>query len=195
MITLLAAALIATILAGPVEGQRTHAARGPAMLCSLNHSFGADSSLIVDLSLKSDGRYPPSENVLRAVTAAGGRVLHAFHVSVLRVQLHTSTLRRFLGPDSIAEVAYPVRDTTRLDVGVQVFLGRDPTPADDSVLRSFGVRGPAPPRRSEIIAAAVADAAIPKIAALASVAKVRAANVLCMTVDIRDLILPRARKP
>lgn len=167
----------------------------PAQTQGENPSLGPDSSLIVDLSLKSDRGYPPPEKDMRAVAAAGGRVLHAFHVSLLRARLDTATLRRFLGPDSIAEVAYPVRDTTRFDVSVQIFLRHALTPADDSVLRPLGVLGPAPRRRPFDIYATVADSAIPRISALANVVKVQAVNMQCMIVDMRDVIIARPWKP
>lgn len=151
-----------------------------AVLCSLSRSFGSRPSLIVDLRLVSGpANRTPTTADSQAVARVGGRVLHSFHVAVMRIAVDTGALRTLLTePTAIATVAYPVTDTTRFGVNVQVFLRHTPMPpAEDSTLRRLTMgHGP-------FYGASVPDSAIPLIAALPDVASVRAQAMVCAVVN------------
>src|SRR5438128_6667124 len=131
--------------------------------------------VIVDLSLGASnyGRKPNAEDV-RAVQAAGGRVLYQFRVALLRAELDTGAVRALVtGPAAIADAAFTVPDPSNFDAGVQIFYKRPITDADEEALRQLGVydsaRMPIP-----VLQTASPDSLIPRIAALPGVRCVRA---------------------
>jgi hypothetical protein len=136
--------------------------------------------VIVDLSLRASnyGRMPNAEDV-RAVQAAGGRVLYQFRVALLRAELDTGAVRSLVkGPAAIANAAFTVPDTTKFDATVQIFYDRAITDADMEALRALGVaeidQAPNP-----VLEASVPDSLIPLIAALPRVQYVRATGWGC----------------
>lgn len=124
-----------------------------------------------------------------AVAAAGGRVLHAFNVAALRVEVPAEGLLSLAtGPDGIAHAAYPVRDRDRHHVRVQVFFDRPATSADVRRVDQAGgsVRAGLPPLPllSEVetpFSITVADSLLARVEAVPGVASVRAEAVACVT--------------
>jgi hypothetical protein len=142
----------------------------------------------VDLRLRSGNknRVPTAEDV-RAVEAAGGRVVHRFHVAVLRAVLDTAAVRGLMrGSDAIADQANAVVDPADFRVATQVFYTRALTAADEHALASVGGerigRAPIP-----VLYAVLPDSAIPRAARLPGVAFVRAVAVGCASVGARPL--------
>ena len=136
--------------------------------------------VIVDLSLhaSNSGRTPNAEDV-RAVQAAGGRVLYQFRVGLLRAELDTGAVRALVkGSAAIANAAFTVPDTTKFDANVQIFYERAITDADKDALRALGVvevdQAPTP-----VLEASVPDSLILRIAALHGVEFVRATGWGC----------------
>jgi hypothetical protein len=136
--------------------------------------------VIVDLSLHASnyGRMPNAGDV-RAIQAAGGRVLYQFWVALVRAELDTGAVRSLVkGPAAIANAAFTVPDTTKFDANVQIFYDRAITDADKEALRALGVseidEAPNP-----VLEASVPDSLIPLIAALPRVQYVRATGWGC----------------
>ena len=148
--------------------------------------------VIVDLSLGASnyGRMPNAEDV-RAVQAAGGRVLYQFRVALLRAELDTGAVRALVkGPVAIANAAFTVPDTTKFDANVQIFYDRAITDADKDTLRTLGViavdQAPNP-----ALEASVPDWLIPRIGALPGVQFVRATGWGCAAPERGE----RTRRP
>ncbi len=160
-------------------------ARPDAILCWATRTFGARDSLVVDLRLRSgNGNRTPTADDERAVTELGGRVLYRFHVAVLRALVDTTALRALLGArNGLADVAYPVADTSQHDVRLQIFYRRATTLADDSILAGHGARGLFGPPRSRVVSATIADSLVPAIAQFPGVAFVRAQAMVCATAN------------
>ena len=136
--------------------------------------------VVVDLSLGASnyGRMPNAEDV-RAVQAAGGRVLYQFRVALLRAELDTGAVRALVkGPAAIANAAFTVPDTTKFDATVQIFYARAITDADKDTLRTLGVvevdQAPNP-----VLEASVPDSLILRIGGLPGVQFVRATGWGC----------------
>ncbi len=148
--------------------------------------------VIVDLSLRTSnsGRLPNAEDV-RAVQAAGGRVLYQFRVALLRAELDTGAVRALVkGPAAIANAAFTVPDTTKFDANVQIFYDRAITDADKDTLRTLGVvemdQAPNP-----VLEASVPDSLILRIGALPGVQFVRATGWGCAAPERGE----RTRRP
>jgi len=131
--------------------------------------------VIVDLSLHA-GQFnrTPNADDIRAVEAAGGRVVYQFRVALLRAELDTGAVRALVSDSSgIADAAFSVPDSSKFDASVQIFLKHPITDHDEEALRHLGVyevaRMPIP-----VLQTAVADSLIPRIAALPGVDFVRA---------------------
>jgi hypothetical protein len=110
------------------------------ILCSMDRQLGTRERLTVDLRLKS-GFENRRANAMdsAAVLARGGRIVHAFPVALLRVQVDTTGLRALLGARTgIADVAFVVRDTTKFDVPVQIHLDRPTASGDSATLERIG---------------------------------------------------------
>ena len=146
---------------------------------------------MADLGLRS-GPYNEVANAAdsAAVVAVGGRVLYAFHVAVLRVEVPARALYDLTtGPGRVADVAYPVRHPARHDVAVQVFFDRPATTADvDRVWRAGGaggspraVSGPVVLAVEGPVAGTVADSLVQRVEAIPGVDFVRAMAFACAT--------------
>ena len=151
-----------------------------AFVCEWEPRPPITKRVIVDLSLGASnyGRMPNAEDV-RAVQAAGGRVLYQFRVALLRAELDTGAVRALVkGPAAIANAAFTVPDTTKFDANVQIFYRRAITDTDKETLRALGVleidQAPNP-----VLEASVPDSLIPLIAALPGVQYVRATGWGC----------------
>ena len=144
---------------------------------------GAPSTRIsVDLSLHVDQfKNAPSADDIRAVQAAGGRVLYTFRVALLRAELDTGAVRALVvGPKAIANVAFAVHDTSKMVAEVQVFSKRRPiTERDKADLRRFAV-DTLLHMPSDVIEALIPDSLIPRVVALPNVEFVRATPWGCM---------------
>jgi hypothetical protein len=79
----------------------------------------------------------------------------------------------------IATVAYPVADTARRDVRVQVFYDRTMTPTDDSTLAALGAHGLLRPPKSRNVMTTIADSLITRLRTLPDVSFVRAEPLVC----------------
>src|SRR6267143_5681786 len=93
--------------------------------------------VIVDLSLGAGnyGRMPNAEDI-RAVEAAGGRVVYQFRVALLRAELDTGAVRALVSDSSgIAEAAFSVPDSSKFDASVQIFYKHPITDHDEEALR------------------------------------------------------------
>ncbi len=181
----LTALLLGGWFARPLQSQArspsSDTANRPEFICDWTPGPPVARRLVVDLLLES-GQFnrTPSLDDVRAVQAAGGRVLHTFHVAVLRAELDTAAVRFLVaGPSSIADAAYSVADTLSLGVRLQIFYKRAITNADESALRELGAsdfyREPSPP----VLAAFAPDSIIPRLQRLPGVAFVRAYAVVC----------------
>jgi hypothetical protein len=131
--------------------------------------------VIVDLSLHA-GQFnrTPTADDIRAVEAAGGRVVYQFRVALLRAELDTGAVRALVNDSSgIADAAFTVPDSSKFDASVQMFYKHPITDHDEEALRHLGVyevaRMPIP-----VLQTAVPDSLIPRIAALPGVDFVRA---------------------
>ena len=131
--------------------------------------------MIVDLSLHA-GQFNRAPNAadIRAVEAAGGRVLYRFRVALLRAELDTGAVRALVNDSSgIADAAFTVPDSSKFDASVQIFYKRPIIDHDEEALRHLGVydvtRMPIP-----VLLTFVPDSLIPRIAALPGVDFVRA---------------------
>ena len=163
----------------------------PPRVCGWGGSPAGDALVVADLGLRA-GQYNRTANAAdtAAVVAAGGRVVYAFNVAVLRVEvparaLHTLTT----GADRIAETASPVRHLARHNVVVQVFFERPATTADvDRVWRAGGavgsawtVSGPAVSAVEGPVSIVVADSLVRRVEGAPRVEFVRAQAVACVT--------------
>src|SRR5713226_3710885 len=88
---------------GPLLAQSTPQARDTAHLdfvCEWQPRPPTAKRLVVDLSLHAgDFNRTPSADDIRAVQAAGGRVVYQFHVALLRAELDTGAVRTLVdGP-------------------------------------------------------------------------------------------------
>jgi len=157
----------------------------PAILCSLDRSFGPHARLTVDLRLRSgEPNRSPSAADSAAVERAGARILHAFSVAVLRIEADTAQLRRLLSSRTgIADVAYPVADTTRLDVRLQAFFTRPVTASDTTTLARFGASGFLLAPGARVLSFTAADTATAHITALAGINALRAQAMVCVILN------------
>ncbi len=149
--------------------------------------------VIVDLSLHA-GQFnrTPNADDIRAVEAAGGRVLYQFRVALLRAELDTAAVRALVADSpGIADAAFTVPDSSKFDASVQIFYKRPVTDHDEEALRHLGAydvaRMPIP-----VLQTAVPDSLIPRIAALPGVDFIRATAWGCAqpTNETRDRRTP-----
>ena len=147
--------------------------------------------VVADLGLRSS-QYNRVANAAdsAAVVAVRGRVLHAFHVAVLRVEVPAHALHRLTsGPGGVADVAYPVRHPDRHDVAVQVFFDRPVTTADvDRAWKAGGAVGGPSVASGPVVSVVegpasitVADSLVRRVEALPRVDFVRAWAFACAT--------------
>lgn len=81
----------------------------------------------------------PWDSTARAVERAGGRVLHRFHIDVVRAELDTSAVRALvLGPERIAQMAEQVLASNRVNLRVQISYSRPVTGADSAYIARLG---------------------------------------------------------
>jgi hypothetical protein len=154
-----------------------------ASYCWSDRMLGTQVHLTVDLRLKSghENRRPNAADSA-AVISNGGRILRSFQVAFLRVALDTTTLRALIaGGSGIADFAFPVSDTTRLDVRTQVILNRPPNPGDTSAIAALGGKDffmYRPHHRT--LSFMLPDSMIPRIRTLNGVSIVRALSLACI---------------
>ena len=146
-----------------------------AFVCEWQPRPPINKRVMVDLSLHAGqfNRTPNADDV-RAVEAAGGRVLHRFRVALVRAELDTGAVRALVSDSpGIADAAFTVPDSSKFDASVQIFYKSPITDHDEETLRQLGVydvtRMPIP-----VLLTAVPDSLIPRIAALPGVDFVRA---------------------
>lgn len=152
-----------------------------SILCWATRSFGPSPRLLVDLRLRSgNGNRLPSAEDVRAVTTLGGVVTYRFDVAVLRASVDTSSLRQLLAVRTgVADVAYPVADSSRHDVWIQVFYSRAMTRVDDSALVALGGKGLSRLPKGRNVSLTLANSAIPAASQLPDVSFVRAKAMVC----------------
>jgi hypothetical protein len=155
---------------------------GAQFVCGDEPLGTARARIVVDLRLHSGkANRAPGATDVRAVEAAGGRVLHRFPVAILRAELDTGAVRALVaGPRAIAEYAHVVEDTADRRVPVAVSYAMQVTPADRRVLDVLGVT----PRRRfpglpPVVDAWWPESVVTRVARLPSVVSVRARSVGC----------------
>jgi hypothetical protein len=115
-----------------------------------------------------------------AIERAGGRVLHRYHIDVVRAELDTSVVRALvLGPDPIAQMAEEVLDTSQTNLHVQVHYTRPVTDADSAHLAGLGGRVRGAPRVRPILWVDLPDSILPGVMRAPGVREVRAQLVGC----------------
>ena len=161
----------------------------PPRVCGWGGSPTGDALVLADLGLRA-GQYNRVASAAdsAAVAAVGGRVVHAFAVAVLRVEVPARALYALTaGPDRVAETASPVRRPARHDAAVQVVFRRPVTTDDvDRAWRAGGAVGGPPVGPGPVVSAverpvtlAVADSLVGRVEALPAVDFVRAEAVVC----------------
>ena len=171
-------------IASSTPAQAVPQARDSALwgfICGWEPQAPQTRRIIVDLLLHAgnSGRTPNADD-LRAVQTAGGRVLYRFRVALLRAEMDTGAVRALVaGPTAIANAAWAVHDTSRIDADVQIFYRRAITEGDKADLRRLGVDsiGESPDHR--VIESLIPDSMIPRVVALPSVEFVRATGWGC----------------
>ena len=146
-----------------------------AFVCEWQPRPPITKRVIADLSLHA-GQFnrTPNADDIRAVEAAGGRVVYQFRVALLRAELDTGAVHAVVNDSSgIADAAFTVPDSSKFDASVQIFYKHPITDHDEEALRHLGVydvaRMPIP-----VLQTAVPDSLIPRVAALPGVDFVRA---------------------
>lgn len=141
----------------------------------------ARTRIIADLSLRA-GEYNRIATAVdsAAVESSGGRVLYAFSVARLRVELDTSAVRALIqSPGGIATAAYAVTDTSQHIALVQVFFRQAASDADVASVEQLGVDMPGGNWDGTVWTAWAPDRVINQIAALPQVRFVREQAMLC----------------
>jgi hypothetical protein len=161
-------------------------------LCGWEPGPPATRRLIVDLALQAGqlNRAPNAEDI-RAVQAAGGKVLYRFPVALLRANLDTGAIRDLIdGPHAIASAAYTVPDTSKYYAHVQIFYKRPLTDEDEDALGQLGLserlKMPIP-----VIQTVTPDSLIPRVAALPGVDYIRATSIACAASQPDTPLVPR----
>lgn len=146
--------------------------------CYKSRSLGSNPTILVDLLLRFefDGSWRPSARDSVAVTRAGGSIVRAFNVGVLRARLDTAGLRQLLTSDAL--VAYPVVDSTNAEVATQVIFGRPLVDQDTAAIVRLGARA-LERHLGHIVNAILPDSAIPALKAVPGVSIVQAHPVAC----------------
>jgi hypothetical protein len=161
-------------------------------LCGWESGPPATRRTIVDLALEvGQLNRAPNANDIRAVQAAGGKVLYQFRVALLRADLDTGAIRDLIdGPHAIATAAYTVPDTSKYYAYVQIFYKRPITERDEYALGQLGLserlKMPIP-----VIQTVTPDSLIPRIAALPGVDFIRARSIACAASQPDTPLVPR----
>ena len=136
---------------------------------------------IFDVYGDARGRSTPRwDSTVRAIERAGGRVLHHFHINVVRAELDTSAARALVvGPNPLAELADQVLDSSRKNLQVQVSFSRPVTGSDSAYISRLGalVKGTVPVRPMLIVDSP--DSILPAVMRAPGVESVRASLVSC----------------
>ena len=135
----------------------------------------------VDLQLRTGTENrPPTLDEVRRVEALGGRIIHRFHVALLRVDVDTAALYALTsGPGAIADAAFAVLDSTRVRFRGQVYFSQDATAADRAGLRALGLAALESPR-PDLVTAFIPDSVTPTVAQMPGVRLVRVARIGCV---------------
>jgi hypothetical protein len=135
---------------------------------------------VVDFHFGNERDEPTAEQI-RSVFAAGGVVLHGFHVPILRAQIDIDAVPSLVGwRDGRAYYAVTVPDPANREVELLVFLSRDLTDADIAAVEALG--GRIHSRWDELDGSAVEIdvAAVPRVRALPGVEIVSKNSILCL---------------
>lgn len=154
-----------------------------AFVCDWQPRPPRSKRVIVDLLLESGNfNRTPNGDDIRAVRAAGGRVLYEFHVALLRAELDTASIRALSsGRTAIVDAAYSVPDTSEFDADLQVFYARPINDADEAAMRHLGtsILWRNPTAYPHVLEVRAPDSLFSRIAALPGVQFVRANAVAC----------------
>lgn len=135
---------------------------------------GSRARIPVDLAFAS-----PPEQVIRAVEAAGGKVLHRFNARMVRAELDTAAIGPLLqGPSGIGGSAYAVPDTVRRDVRLSVDLRATFREPEERAVRRLGgwvLGGP----RNNHLEVIIPDSMVPRLRELRWVRQAEVSPILC----------------
>ena len=136
---------------------------------------------VFDVHLRMlDGAFPSSDSGAQAITTAGGRVVHRFHLGAIRAELDTAAIRALVyGPNPIAEAAEQVLDLKSLDIPVQVRYNRPAAPMDSAGIARLGGVAHLMPVPRPTLNAVVPDSVVPALVRMPGVVSVRATWVAC----------------
>lgn len=143
------------------------------------HARIMEERVIADLQLVSQGRgSPPSARALEAIRAAGGKVLHTYHVPMVRTEIDTAAVPRLATlPNPVVHSARIVTDTTPREVTLEVNYDRLIQAADAQRLVDIGARNAGRSPRGMITN--VPDSTIRRVKTLPGVTRVELAYLHC----------------
>ncbi len=111
----------------------------------------------------------PDELLVKAITAAGGRVVYQFHGPMVRAELDVAVVRRLAGPTGPVSSAVTVVDPDSHDVTLIVLLAHDLTSADLRAAEALGGRVTHEFHALEGYVVVIDDARVPAVRALPGV--------------------------
>ncbi|CAN5326946.1 hypothetical protein BH24GEM2_BH24GEM2_14180 [soil metagenome] len=124
----------------------------------------------------------PSARTLEAIRAAGGKVLHTYHVPMVRAEIDTAAVRHLATlPNPVVHSARIVTDTTPREVTLEVNYDHLIQAVDAKRLVDIGARNAGRSPRGMITN--VPDSIIPRIADLPGVTRVTLASAICGTTE------------
>jgi hypothetical protein len=139
--------------------------------------------VIADLQLVGrNPERPPSARALEVIRSAGGKVLHIYHVPMVRVEIDTAAYLHLAAlPNPVVYRAAIVTDTTPLEVTLQVKYDHLIQAADAQRLIDIGARTAS--RSLSGMITNVPDSIIPRVKTLPGVTRVELASFPCATID------------
>ena len=141
------------------------------------------SRVVVNLPLdRTNGRERvPSAADSAAVASFRGRLLHTFHVPVFRVEIDTVALPSLMSQLRVGG-AFAIRDTSRLDVEVQLYYDGSARPDDLARLQALGPTYAQVSPMKSMVYASVPDSIIPLIRTLPYLVGVQAQSAGCAVI-------------
>ena len=140
---------------------------------------------------------PPSDTAVRAVERMGARILHRFHVDVIRAAMDTAVAHALVRkPEPRALMVRQVAETAPLTVSLVIAYGRALTASDSvflSELQGAPIVLPRDLRRRTRIFVEAHDSLIPRVVSASGVIGVSVRGEGCGTVGIQEAGLPSAR--
>ena len=116
---------------------------------------------------------PPSDTAVRALERRGARILHRYHVDVVRAEMDTALAHTLVrGPHQAAKMVRQVDDTASLRIPVVLFYGRALTASDSiflSALKGAPMTLPSGLRMRTRIFLDVHDSLVPRLASASGV--------------------------